>query len=331
MGNRDSPTAVHDAARRPGRRPCAALCYGQTLARIARLQSDDVVIDGTSTSIRFGATAIVLTDPVGRLVRELLARPQGKATTAAPERTPWLFHGAHPGRAITPHALGRRLGSYGIDAREARNDRAARPRRRACSGLPRRPPRHACEHLRPGGAATPEATGPATRHIEREGDRHSGATPEAPALRRQGVLDSVSVGPGEAAVLGEAERAVHQRPRQERRWDKARSPSRTRNAPSGLGSRRHRETPSPGGRDGRLGPRSLIEVYPRPRRCGNSRRSRLLGHHSDALHASQRSVAGRSRTRSFRSRPRPGLLEERAGCVGACLNRVAAGANMVGH
>lgn len=97
------------------------LCYGQTLSRLVRLKRDDVVLGPAGTSIRFGPTETTLADPVDRLVGELQARPQGRAATGAPESSPWLFPGAHPGRPITPDALGIRLTSYGIDAREARN------------------------------------------------------------------------------------------------------------------------------------------------------------------------------------------------------------------
>ncbi|MCA1702740.1 MAG: site-specific integrase, partial [Actinobacteria bacterium] len=45
-----------------------------------------------------------------------------RATTGAPERTPWLFPGAHPGRPLSPDQLGSRLASYGIDSRAARTN-----------------------------------------------------------------------------------------------------------------------------------------------------------------------------------------------------------------
>lgn len=96
------------------------LCYGQTFARMVRLRHDDIVVGVGGTSIRLGATEVILTGPVGRLVEELLSHPQGRASTAAPQRAPWLFPGARPGRAMTPDALGTRLASYGIDARQAR-------------------------------------------------------------------------------------------------------------------------------------------------------------------------------------------------------------------
>lgn len=97
------------------------LCYGQNLVRQARLKTADVVVGRDGTSLRFGATEIYLVDPIARLVRDLSAHPQGRARTAAPSVSPWLFGGALPGRPISAEALGRRLQAYGIDAREARN------------------------------------------------------------------------------------------------------------------------------------------------------------------------------------------------------------------
>ncbi|MDP1807732.1 MAG: hypothetical protein Q8K72_21320, partial [Acidimicrobiales bacterium] len=97
------------------------LCYGQPLARMVRLKAEDVIADGDRTSIRFGRTEVDLKEPIGELVRELISH-RGRATTGAPERTPWLFPGAHPGRPLSPDQLGLRLASYGIDARAARTN-----------------------------------------------------------------------------------------------------------------------------------------------------------------------------------------------------------------
>lgn len=97
------------------------LCYGQPLARMVRLKAEDVVPEGARTSIRFGRTEVDLKEPIGELVRELICH-RGRATTGAPDRTPWLFPGAHPGRPLSPDQLGLRLASYGIDARAARTN-----------------------------------------------------------------------------------------------------------------------------------------------------------------------------------------------------------------
>ncbi len=79
------------------------------------------MLGAAGTSIRFGSTETILAAPVDRLVGELRARPQGRSTTASSAGSPWLFPGAQPGRPITADALGLRLASYGICAREARN------------------------------------------------------------------------------------------------------------------------------------------------------------------------------------------------------------------
>lgn len=97
------------------------LCYGQALARIVRLKTDHVIIDGTRTSIRFGRTEVDLKEPIGELARQLISH-RGRATTGTPDRTSWLFPGAHPGRPLSSDQLGIRLASYGIDARAARTN-----------------------------------------------------------------------------------------------------------------------------------------------------------------------------------------------------------------
>lgn len=97
------------------------LCYGQALARTVRLKTDHVIVDGARMSIRFGRTEVDLQEPIGELVRQLI-RHRGRATTGTPNRTPWLFPGAHPGRPLSSDQLGIRLASYGIDARAARTN-----------------------------------------------------------------------------------------------------------------------------------------------------------------------------------------------------------------
>ncbi len=141
------------------------LCYGQTLARIARLQRNDVVV-GVSASIRFGATGIVLADPVDRLVRQLLSCPQGRATTAAPDTTVWLFPAAHRGG---PSRL-----TLSVCASAPMGSTRGRPATPSCwtsppnSLLPSSPTSLAWPRPpRVGGSATPEGTGPVMwQHVE---------------------------------------------------------------------------------------------------------------------------------------------------------------------
>jgi integrase len=97
------------------------LCYGQPLARLARMKVADVAeTDGGDTAIQFGRSLLVLAEPIAGLVRQLVANPHRRATTGAPDLNPWLFGGGQPGRAMSTDRLGLRLAAYGIDAREAR-------------------------------------------------------------------------------------------------------------------------------------------------------------------------------------------------------------------
>jgi hypothetical protein len=98
------------------------LCYGQPLARMVRLTADHVSAEPGATSIRFGRTDVDLPEATGQLVRELIATHRGRAVTGAPERTTWLFPGAHPGRPLSSNQLGVRLSAYGLDARAARTN-----------------------------------------------------------------------------------------------------------------------------------------------------------------------------------------------------------------
>lgn len=95
--------------------------YGQPLARVVRLRTDDVTTTPTATTIAFGPTPTELSEPEGRLVRLLVADRRGRAVTGARRSSPWLFVGAQPGRPLGSDQLGLRLGAYGIDARATRN------------------------------------------------------------------------------------------------------------------------------------------------------------------------------------------------------------------
>ena len=97
------------------------LCCGQTLTRLVRLRTDDVVVGVEGVSIRFGRTELMPAESIGTLVAELANRPAGRATTGVPDDSPWLFAGALPGRPLGTDALGLRVAAYGIDARAARN------------------------------------------------------------------------------------------------------------------------------------------------------------------------------------------------------------------
>jgi len=52
------------------------LLYAQPVARISRLTTDHVTIDGTTVRIQLGSAPIALPEPVADLTQELLTRKQ---------------------------------------------------------------------------------------------------------------------------------------------------------------------------------------------------------------------------------------------------------------
>jgi len=106
------------------------LCYaprGATLAelvavaRISRLTTGHVTIDGMTVRIRLGPAPITLPGPVADLTRQLLDGKRGHATTGAGNPSPWLFPGGQPGRPISATHLGQRLKDLGIQPGQARS------------------------------------------------------------------------------------------------------------------------------------------------------------------------------------------------------------------
>jgi len=97
------------------------LLYAQPLSRIAAMTLDQLTMSETAVSVRFGAHDLVVAEPLAGLVRSLVAtgRSHHIGIGTAPT-TNWLFAGHHPGRPITAHRLGQRLGAFGLDARAAR-------------------------------------------------------------------------------------------------------------------------------------------------------------------------------------------------------------------
>ncbi len=99
---------------------CFVLLYAQPLSRIAVMTLDQVTVDDSGVSIRFGGTDLTVPDPFGALLADHLrtARSTHVGIGAVPSN--WLFPGHHPGRPITASQLGHRLSAFGIDARAAR-------------------------------------------------------------------------------------------------------------------------------------------------------------------------------------------------------------------
>jgi hypothetical protein len=97
------------------------LLYAQPVARISRLTTSHVTIDGTTVRIRLGPAPITLPGPAADLTRHLLDGKRGHATTGAGDPSPWLFPGGQPGRPISASHLGQRLKDLGIQPGPARS------------------------------------------------------------------------------------------------------------------------------------------------------------------------------------------------------------------
>ncbi|MGH9117838.1 MAG: hypothetical protein ACRD0A_08145 [Acidimicrobiales bacterium] len=97
------------------------LLYAQPLSRVAVMTVDAVTITATDVSVRFGAQAVLIPEPLAAHVTGLVATGRAHHVgigSTNPSR--WLFPGHRPGRPITANRLGQRLGVFGIDARAAR-------------------------------------------------------------------------------------------------------------------------------------------------------------------------------------------------------------------
>jgi hypothetical protein len=97
------------------------LLYAQPVARISRLTTDQITIDGTTVRIRLGSAPITLPEPVAGLTRQLLDGKRGHATTGTGHPSPWLFPGGQPGRPISATHLGQRLKDLDIRPGQARS------------------------------------------------------------------------------------------------------------------------------------------------------------------------------------------------------------------
>jgi hypothetical protein len=101
----------------PGVRLAGALAvvYAQPLHKISRLTTEDVVVRDDTVSVRCGASAVELPEPLAGHARELLAIRRREPRKARIVDDPgWLFPGADPGRPIGQAALGDRLRRHGL-------------------------------------------------------------------------------------------------------------------------------------------------------------------------------------------------------------------------
>lgn len=96
------------------------LCYAQPLSRITAITRDQITRHPRHTTITFGASDIVVPQPLAGLLAAQLDTTPTYASVGAPATSPWLFPGGHAGRPLTPARLGARLNKLGLDARAAR-------------------------------------------------------------------------------------------------------------------------------------------------------------------------------------------------------------------
>ena len=97
------------------------LLYAQSTTAISRLTLEHVHADEHEVRLQLGREPIVLPEPLGALVRELVASRHGHATLGDRGTSPWLFPGGQPGQPISAHRLGERLHRLGLRPGEARS------------------------------------------------------------------------------------------------------------------------------------------------------------------------------------------------------------------
>jgi hypothetical protein len=99
---------------------CLVLLYAQQLSRIVAIGVDQVIARGDEVHLRLGAEGVLVPDPLGALLVELVAQGRRYVGVGTPAGSPWLFPGLHPGRPLTAARLGDRLVKLGIDGRAGR-------------------------------------------------------------------------------------------------------------------------------------------------------------------------------------------------------------------
>lgn len=114
---------LHDAALDLADRVagCLVLLYGQQLTRIVALTVDRVAVQDDGVHLNLGREEVLVPEPLGALLVELVATGRRYVGVGSPAETVWLFPGLLAGRALTPARLGQRLGKLGIDGRAGRH------------------------------------------------------------------------------------------------------------------------------------------------------------------------------------------------------------------
>jgi hypothetical protein len=97
------------------------LLYGQPVARIVRLTTDNITHTGNQVRLLLGRQPLTAPTPLDRLLLELLANRRDPAALGRTVEHQWLFPGRLHGHALHPLAMGQRLKRLGIHSRIARN------------------------------------------------------------------------------------------------------------------------------------------------------------------------------------------------------------------
>ncbi|GAA1890746.1 hypothetical protein GCM10009715_40470 [Paeniglutamicibacter psychrophenolicus] len=119
----DARRLLHDTTLKPEDRVAGLLVilYAQRPSSISRMGLDDVHIETEQVLLHLGPEPILLPEPLGILIRQVIADRQNHTMIGTREASPWLFPGGRPGQAITPAHLGVRLKKIGIQPGQARS------------------------------------------------------------------------------------------------------------------------------------------------------------------------------------------------------------------
>ena len=99
---------------------CLVLLYAQQLSRIVTITPGQVIHRDGEVHLRLGVQEVVMPEPLGALIGELIATGRRYVGVGSPANSPWLFPGLFPGRHLSPARLGERLRKLGIRAQAGR-------------------------------------------------------------------------------------------------------------------------------------------------------------------------------------------------------------------
>jgi hypothetical protein len=97
------------------------LLYGQPVARIVRLTTDNITHTGSHVRLLLGRQPLTAPNPLDGLLLEFLTDRRSTVSLSRTDEPSWLFPGRLHGQALHPLTMGRRLKRLGIHSRIARN------------------------------------------------------------------------------------------------------------------------------------------------------------------------------------------------------------------